>query len=74
MDPKKNTEQPVVPEVMVQMTSVVCDGETIQDVIDSMNEKQKNVMYYLVATAREENKEDSTMAHNAWDVQFSCRT
>lgn len=25
MDPKKNTEQPVIPEVMVQMTSVVCD-------------------------------------------------
>ena len=50
------------------------DGETIQDVIDSMNEKQKNVMYYLVATAIAENKEDSTMAHNAWDVQFSCST
>ena len=50
------------------------DGETIQDVIDSMNEKQKNVLYYLVATAIEENKEDSTMAHNAWDVQFSCST
>ena len=50
------------------------DGETIQDVIDSMNEKQKNVMYYLIATAREENKEDSSMAHNAWDVQFSCST
>ena len=48
--------------------------ETIQDVIDSMNEKQKNVMYYLIATAREENKRDSTMAHNAWDVQFSCST
>ena len=48
--------------------------ETIQDVIDSMNEKQKNVMYYLVAIAREENKEDPTMAHNAWDVQFSCNT
>ena len=48
--------------------------ETIQDVIDSMNEKQKNVMYYLVAIAREENKEDPTMAHNAWDVQFSCST
>ena len=41
--------------------------ETIQDVIDSMNEKQKNVMYYLVATAREENKEDPTMAHNAFE-------
>ena len=25
MDPKKNTEQPAVPEVMAQMTSVVCD-------------------------------------------------
>ena len=48
--------------------------ETIQDVIDSMNEKQKNVMYYLIAIAREENKEDPTMAHNAWDVQFSCST
>ena len=24
MDPKKNTDQPVVPEVMAQMTSVVC--------------------------------------------------
>ena len=50
------------------------DGETIQDVIDSMNEKQKNVLYYLVETAIEENKEDSTMARNAWDVQFSCST
>lgn len=25
MDPKKNEEQSVVPEMMVQMTSVVCD-------------------------------------------------
>lgn len=25
MDPKKDTEQPVVPEAMVKMTSVVCD-------------------------------------------------
>ena len=25
MDPKKNTEQPVVPEVMVKMTSVACN-------------------------------------------------
>lgn len=24
MDPKKNMEQPAVPEVMAQMTSVVC--------------------------------------------------
>ena len=25
MDPKKDTEQPVVPEAMAKMTSVVCD-------------------------------------------------
>lgn len=25
MDPKKDIEQPVVPEAMVKMTSVVCD-------------------------------------------------
>lgn len=25
MNPKKDTEQPVVPEAMVKMTSVVCD-------------------------------------------------
>ena len=25
MDPKKNMEQPAVPEVMAQMTSVVCN-------------------------------------------------
>mgnify|MGYP000167489553 CR=1 FL=1 len=48
--------------------------DTMQDVIDSMNEKQKNVMYYLVEIAREENNEDPTMSHNAWDVQFSCST
>ena len=25
MDPKKNTEHPIVPEVVVKMTSVACD-------------------------------------------------
>lgn len=25
MDPKKDIEQPVVPEAMVKMTSIVCD-------------------------------------------------
>lgn len=53
------------------------DNETVQDVIDSMTEKQKNVMYALVGQALEDNgndddEEDSeggeeTMKHNAFD-------
>lgn len=30
------------------------DGETIQDVVDSMNEQQKNVMFALIGAAKEE--------------------
>lgn len=33
------------------------NGETIQDVIDSMNEKQKEVLYYLVGQAMEDTEE-----------------
>ena len=52
------------------------ENETVQDVINSMSEKQKNVMYALVAeglAAGEENKksdnneEDNTMKHNVFD-------
>lgn len=62
-------ENPVenVPTTNPELQHADGSEETIQDVIDSMNEKQKNVMYYLVATAREENKEDPTMAHNAFE-------
>lgn len=34
------------------------DDETIQDVVDSMNEKQKNVMYYLIGEAVNQAQED----------------
>lgn len=42
---------------------------TVQDVIDSMNEEQKKVLYYLVGQASEgtSNKEDSDMKHNLFD-------
>lgn len=38
MDPKKNTEQPVVPAVMAQMTSVVCD-EVLKFLSKSMSSR-----------------------------------
>lgn len=45
----------------------VADKErTVQDVIDSMSEEQKKVLYFLVGQANE-SKEDSNMKHNAFD-------
>ena len=49
------------------------DGETVQDVIDSMNEKQKKVMYALVAGAaaqgkgNDDSEEDDDMKHSVFD-------
>lgn len=48
---------------------------TVQDVIDTMNEDQKNVMYYMIDQARkdpgtdvdEDNKEEPEVKHNAFD-------
>ena len=50
--------------------------ETVQDVIDSMNEKQKTVMYALIGEAlssngkgknEEDDEEDDTVKHNVFD-------
>lgn len=46
--------------------------ETVQDVIDSMNEKQKNVLYALVGAAAEgegndDSEEDDDMKHSVFD-------
>ena len=49
--------------------------ETVQDVIDSMNEKQKNVLYYLVGEAAGDSDDDDTeggnedMKHNVFDTE-----
>lgn len=52
------------------------DAETVQDVVNSMSEKQKNVMYALVGEAyaageetkkNDNNEEDNTMKHNVFD-------
>lgn len=40
------------------------DDETVQDVIDSMSEKQKNVLYALVGAAIEDNDEDESDEDN----------
>lgn len=56
--------------------------ETVQDVIDSMNEKQKTVMYALVGAALEENADDDNddseggndnMKHNVFDTDEQNR-
>ena len=48
------------------------DEETVQDVVDSMSEKQKTVMYALIGEAIEEakkgsNEEDKNVKHNAFE-------
>ena len=52
------------------------DKETVQDVLNSMSEKQKNVLYALVGEAyaageetkkSDNNEEDNTMKHNVFD-------
>ena len=54
------------------------DSKTIKDVVDSMTEEQKNVMYALIGQAIEdtksddkepENEEDNTMKHNIFDKE-----
>ena len=43
------------------------DNRTVADVIDSMNDEQQNVLFALLGQALTENKEDNTMAHNAFE-------
>lgn len=61
------------------------DEETIADVVNSMSEKQQNVMYALVAEALESepdnkkessetDKEDNTMKHNVFDNEQQKKT
>ena len=74
-DPKMNNEEPQKEEDNMDEKK---DGQekTIQDVIDSMTEEQRNVMYAVVAMALDDDsdetdtpddKEDKTMKHNAFD-------
>lgn len=51
------------------------EEKTVQDVIDSMNEEQKNVMYALIGMAAEgdtgsEPEEDENMKHNAFSEDY----
>lgn len=61
------------------------DDETVQDVIDSMNEKQQNVMYGLIAKALEHSAEESEeseeieggneeMKHNVFENERGTET
>lgn len=74
-DPRTNNEEPQKEEDNMDEKK---DGQekTIQDVIDSMTEEQRNVMYAVVAMAldddsdetdKPDDKEDKTMKHNAFD-------
>ena len=74
---EKNEENKEEPEMNNELTHAE-DEETVQDVVDSMTEKQKTVMYALIGEAlksQEENDEDeneeddATMKHNVFDQE-----
>ncbi len=54
-----------------ESTSEDSEDETVEDVVNSMSEKQKNVMYFLIGKAAESNTEkgekDMAVAHNAFE-------
>ena len=74
---EKNEENKEETEMNNELTHTE-DEETVQDVVDSMTEKQKTVMYALIGEAlksQEENDEDeneeddATMKHNVFDQE-----
>ena len=74
---EENQENQEEPEMNNELTHAE-DEETVQDVVDSMTEKQKTVMYALIGEAlksQEENDEDeneeddATMKHNVFDQE-----
>lgn len=68
---EKKEEEGSMPEN--QNTNSSSDEKTVQDVIDSMNEEQKNVLYALVGMAAEGDVDDTTdeedqdMKHNVFE-------
>lgn len=71
VESEKKEEEGSMPEN--QNTNSSSDEKTVQDVIDSMNEEQKNVLYALVGMAAEGDVDDTTdeedqdMKHNVFE-------
>ncbi len=61
-NPMENTNPAMNPELQH-----ADDNRTVADVIDSMNDEQQTVLFALLGQALTENKEDNTMAHNAFE-------
>lgn len=61
--------EPKKEEPKKEEKEVAESGKTVQDIIDSMTEEQKNVMYSMVADALDENEDggDEEMKHNIFD-------
>lgn len=71
-DPKEEDDEVEDPEKekekkMNENLSHADNEETVKDVIDSMNEKQKKVLYALVGAALEENGGEKEMKHNVFE-------
>ena len=76
---KEMAIQHSTPEETKKTSEEVKDGETLQDVFDSMNEKQKNACYAMIGLALEDAKnetnesteEEKEMKHNVFEDDYS---
>ncbi|MBQ1733430.1 MAG: phage major capsid protein [Lachnospiraceae bacterium] len=72
---EKKQETPVENEQVIEHAEE--KEETVQDVIDTMNDKQKKVLYALVGAAmsgeenEENNEEDAEVKHNVFDNEVN---
>lgn len=64
------TNEPKNKEPEKKEKEMANEDKTLQDIIDTMTEEQKNVMYALVAQAIEDNEggDNDSMKHNVFDI------
>lgn len=80
---EEKTEEKKVDKKKEEKEAADSDNETVQDIIDSMNEKQKNVLEGLLmiaskpeeakAAAKKVEEGDSKMAHNVFDTDEKAK-
>lgn len=76
IEEESEEEAPIAHEDTKEEENQMADEKTVQDVIDSMNEEQKNVLYALVgeALANENTEEETDMKHNLFDNETEKNT
>lgn len=57
-------------DTVAEETNTEGSGETVKDIVDSMSEKQKNVLFYLVGEASDDNGSDDSVEQSDNDTSI----